>query len=217
MVSTVSFLEADRIAVAPGGRIYEQMERDLQLSHFVRSRLGQNGIFRADRTVQAVIARVMTKTAAGLLFYEFGRTVPLSDLSVLAIEHSKNANPSAVAEMYRRDDNGWEEVTPSGRMLERQALAFLGHISPYMPKWRTYIPEFFEYQFLRRSNGTMLTALLVHGSLIVFARLPLAFAGWSQAEGPSAEAKAATDIKHNSGVEEGLRYRERGGIEHDCN
>jgi hypothetical protein len=89
VVSTVSFLEADRIAVAPGGRIYEQMERDLQLSHFVRSRLGQNGIFRADRTVQAVIARVMTKTAAGLLFYEFGRTVPLSDLSVLAIEHSK--------------------------------------------------------------------------------------------------------------------------------
>lgn len=179
VVSTVSFMEADRIAVAPGGRIHEQTERDPQLRRFVRSRLGQDGIFRADHTVKAVIARVMTKTAAGLLFYEFGRTVPLSDLSVLAIEHTKNANPSALAEMYRRDDNGWEEVTPSGRVLERQALAFLGYTSPYMPKWRTYIPEFFEYQFLRRSNGTMLTAMLVHRSLTVLLDCP-----WPSQAGP---------------------------------
>lgn len=179
VISTVSFLESDRLSVAPGGRIYEQMGRNPKLGDFVSSRLGQDGMFQADLGVKSVIGRVMTKTAAGLLFYEFGRIVPLSDISVLAMEHARNANPSALAEMYRRDDNGWAEVTSSGRVLERQALSFLGYTSPHMPKWRAYIPEFFEYQFLRRSNDTMLTALLIHRALTVLLDCP-----WPSRAGP---------------------------------
>lgn len=152
VISTVSFLESDRLAVAPGGRIYEQMARNPKLGDFVSSRLGQDGIFQADLGVKSVIARVMTKTTAGLLFYEFGRIVPLSDISVLAMEHARNANPSALAEMYRRDDNGWAEVTPSGRMLERQALSFLGYTSPHMPKWRVDISA----HHRRRAGGRSL-------------------------------------------------------------
>jgi hypothetical protein len=155
------------------------MERDPSLSDFVSARLGADGVFRTDAAVMQVISRIATKTAAGLLFHEFGRVVPLADISLVAVDHFKNLRPSALAELHRRDDALWAEVTPSGRELERQVFAWDGQEPPHMPKWRIYVPEFFEYMFLRRSNNMLLTALKLHDALTVLLECP-----WPSRAGP---------------------------------
>lgn len=179
VICTVSFTAADRIAVAPGGWVHSALERDRALRDFVNARLGADGVFRPDRSVIETVSRVMAKTAAGLLFHEFGRLVPLRDIVVIDLEHAKNVHPSALAEMHRRDDGGWAEVTPSGRELERQVLALTGQEPRHMPKWRKYVPEFFEYMFLRRSNNMLLTAMKLHDALTVVVECP-----WPSRAGP---------------------------------
>jgi hypothetical protein len=179
VVCTVSFTHADRVAVAAGGWVRLAMERDSSLSDFVSTRLGADGVFRADAVIIEVILRIMTKTAVGLLFHEFGRIVPLAHISLVAVEHFKNVHPSALAELHRRDDATWAEVTPTGRELERQVLACYGHEPPHMPKWRKYVPECFEYMFLRRSNDMLLTAMKLHDALTVLLECP-----WPSRAGP---------------------------------
>lgn len=179
IVSTVSFMEADRVAVAPAGWIAIAMQRDAALREFVHSRLATDGVFHPDRTVIEVLSRIMTKTTAGLLFYEFGRMVPLSDIRVLAIEHVKNVNPMALIESHRRCDNAWAEVTPSGRELERQVFAVFGNEPPHITAWRKYVPEFFEYMFIRRSNNKLLTGIKLHETLTVLLECP-----WPSRAGP---------------------------------
>lgn len=179
VLCTVSFTAADRAATSPGGWIHEALERDRALREFVNVRLDANGVFHPDAEVIQVFSRVMTKTAAGLLFYEFGRTIPVSEISFITVGHTKNIHPSALAESCRRDDGGWAEVTKSGRELERQAIAFSGDEPPHMPDWRTYVPGYFEYLFLRRSSGTLLTAVKLHDALTVILDSP-----WPAAAGP---------------------------------
>jgi hypothetical protein len=180
VICTVSFTDADQIAVAPGGWVHLAMQRDSTLRDFVNTRLGADGVFHPDNKVREAIARVMKKTAAGLLFHEFGRIVPLSTIALIAIEHAKNVHPSALAEIHRREGAGWAEVTPSGRELERQVAALLGNEAPpHMPKWREYISGFFEFMFLRRSKGTMLTAMKIHDALTVLVESP-----WPARAGP---------------------------------
>jgi len=179
VVCTVSFTAADRLAVAPGGWIHSAMERDASLRDFISSRLGADGIFRPDQAVLDAISRTMTKTTAGLLFHEFGRVVPMDNIQIVSVQHTKNVHPSAFVEQHRRDDSCWAEVTPSGRELERQVLAEYGHEPPNMPNWRVYVPEFFEYMFIRRSNHKMLTALKIHDALTVLLECP-----WPAKAGP---------------------------------
>jgi hypothetical protein len=125
------------------------------------------------------VTRVMVKTAAGLLFYEFGRIAPLRDIALVAVEHARNVHPSALAESFRRADAGWAEVTSSGRELKRQALALYGYEPPHMPNRSEYVPEFFEYMFLRRSSSQLLTAIKLHDALTVLLECP-----WPSRAGP---------------------------------
>jgi len=62
IVCTVSFTDADRIAVAPGGWVHKAMERDSELHRFVRSRLDNDGFFHLDDPVLGAISRVIGKT-----------------------------------------------------------------------------------------------------------------------------------------------------------
>ncbi len=126
VLCTVSFSKADQVAVAPGGWVHSKMQKDSALRDFVGKRLGADGVFRPDAPVFETISRVMTKTAAGLLFHGFGRIVPLRKMTFIGVEHARNVQPSAFAETYRRDDAAWAEVTPSGRELERQVVALFG-------------------------------------------------------------------------------------------
>jgi len=48
-----------------------------------------------------------------------------------------------------------------------------------MPKWRIYVPDYFEYMFIRRSNNTLLTAMKLHNALTVIAECP-----WPNTAGP---------------------------------
>ncbi len=180
VVCTVSFTDADQLAVAPGGWIHSAMQRDRALQEFVQSRIDADGTFRPDKLVLDIIGRVATKTAAGLLFYEFGRVIPLSAIEVIAIEHTKNIHPSALAEVHRRVDAGWAEVTASGRELERQVTALLGVGEPrHMPKWHDYVPEYFAFMFLHRSNEKLLTAMKFHDALTIITECP-----WPTRAGP---------------------------------
>lgn len=180
VVCTVSFTNADRVAVAPGGWVYSKMQSDSGLRDFIGNRLDADGMFHPDTEVIESISRVMTKTAVGLLFFEFGRVVPLRDVRVLGIEHAKNIHPSAAAELWRLDHPGWAEVSPSGRQLERQVIAALaGGQPPHMPDWHHYVPEYFEYLFLRRPNRKMLTALKLHDALTAVLECP-----WPSRAGP---------------------------------
>ena len=179
VVCTVSFMRQDREAVANGGWVHSAVQSDAALGHFIGSRLGADGIFRADEAVYQVVSRIMTKTATGLLFYEFGRLVPPAKVEILAVEHAEDVNPLALVEQHRRDDGGWAEVTASCRELERQVLAAYGETPPNMPKWRVYVPDFFEYMFIRRSNNTLLTAMKLHNALTVLVESP-----WPTRAGP---------------------------------
>jgi hypothetical protein len=184
IVSTVSFAPHDREAVKEGGWVHSALQRDRALDSFISSRLGDDGIFRPDRAVLEVLARVMAKTATGLLFYEFGRQVPPGQVAVIAVEHTRNIHPLALVELYRRDGGGWPEVTPSGRELERQVLAAYGQVPPNMPAWREYVPGYFEYLFIRRANNTLLAAMNLHGALTVLAECP-----WPNRAGPRRKGK----------------------------
>lgn len=174
VVCTVSFTDADRRATAPGGWLHSAMKRDASLREFISTRLGSDGMFRPDQTVIATLSRIMTKTTVGLLFHEFGRLVPMDEVGVVAIEHAKNIKPAALTELHRRDDGLWAEVTPSGRELERQVLAVYGQDPPDMPDWRVYVPEYFEYMFIRRTNARLLTSLKLHDALTVISGVSLA-------------------------------------------
>jgi len=184
VISTVSFTNADRIAVADGGWVHSAMQRDGALRDFINARLGLDGIFRPDQVVRDAITRVASKTSAGLLFHEYGRLIPIHEIEVIAIEHAKNVRPSALTEFHRRDDAGWAEVTPSGRELERQASACINREPPHMPQWRVYVPEFFEYMFIRRSNDKLLTVMKLHDALSVLLQCP-----WPSKAGPRRRGK----------------------------
>jgi hypothetical protein len=86
------------------------------------------------------------------LFFEFGRLVHPNDLTVIAIEHTKNVHPTAAVELHRRNDSLWAEVTPSGRELERQVMAACGLKPRHMPPWKIYFPEFFEYGIMHLTS-----------------------------------------------------------------
>ncbi|MBL9085435.1 MAG: hypothetical protein JNK76_26760 [Planctomycetales bacterium] len=154
------------------------------MNEFITSRLDNNGIFHPDTEVMRVFRRIMEKTITGLLFHEFGRLVSTSEVDVIAIEHAENTHPLALVESHRRDDSGWAEVTPSGRELERQVLAVYGQAPRNMPKWRTYVPDYFEYMFIRRSNNMLLTAMKLHNALTVIAECP-----WPNRAGPRRKGK----------------------------
>jgi hypothetical protein len=184
VICTVSFTNEDRAAVAEGGWVHSAIRQDRQLGEFIRNRLGPDGVFHADNAVIETLSRVMKKTAAGLLFFEFGRLIHPSALNLVALEHVKNVHPMVLAELHRRDDSFWAEVTPSGRELERQVLATCGYLSPYMPKWRVYIPEVFEYMFLRRSNKKLLCGMKFHDAITVLLECP-----WPSEAGPRRTGK----------------------------
>ncbi len=179
IVCTVSFTRTDREAVAPGGWVHSAMQSDRALREFVSSRLGDDGIFRPDEVVCQTVSRVMAKTAAGLLFHEFGRLIPLKELHIIAMDHVKNVHPLALLEVHRRSDGGWAEVTPSVRELERQVLAVYGKEPPHMPEWRIYVREYFEYVFIRRTSNTLLTAMKLHNALTILMECP-----WPSRAGP---------------------------------
>jgi hypothetical protein len=186
VLCTVSFSEVDQIAVAPGGWVHEAMQRDSALRDFIGKRLGADGVFHPDTRVIEALSRVMTKTAAGLLFHEFGRIVPLRDIRFIKADHVKNVQPSAFVEIHRREDAGWAEVTRSGRELKRQAIALFGNKPPpYMRKWSEYVPVFFEYMFIRRSNNMLLAAMKLHDSLTVLLECP-----WPSRAGPRRKGRA---------------------------
>jgi hypothetical protein len=179
IVSIISFTAQDRVAVAPGGWVHSALRSDASLRDFVNSRLGADGIFRPDQLVRETISRIMAKTATGLLFHEFGRLVSPNQMSFVAVEHAHNIHPLALVEQQRRDDAGWAEVTASGRQLERQALALYGEVPHHMPAWRVYLPGYFDYMFIRRSNNKLLTAMKLHDALTVLAECP-----WPTRAGP---------------------------------
>ncbi len=179
IVCTVSFLLSDRDAVAPGGWVNTAMVSDRALHDFIAKRLGKDGIFYPDGTVAEIVSRILAKTATGLLFHEFGRVVPPNRLQLVAIDHTRNVEPLALVEQHRRHDGGWAEVTPSGRELDRQVRALHGQRPPHMPQWRIYIPEFFEYVFIRRSNNTLLTGIKLHDALTALLECP-----WPSRAGP---------------------------------
>jgi hypothetical protein len=184
IVSTVSFTPQDREAVRAGGWVHSALQTDRALNNFISSRLGADGIFRPDAQVLQLITRIMAKTLTGLLFHEFGRIVPTSEVEIIAVEHAENTQPLALIELHRRDHGGWAEVTPPGRELERQALAVCGHVPRNMPKWRVYVPYYFEYIFIRRSNYMLLTAMKLHNALTVLAECP-----WPNRAGPRRKGK----------------------------
>jgi hypothetical protein len=179
IVATVSFTAQDREAVSTGGWVHAALQADRALNDFIASRVGIDGVFRPDAMVLQMITRIMAKTTTGLLFHEFGRIVPTSKIEIVAVEHTENTHPLALIECHRRDHEGWADVTPSGRELERQALAICGAVPNNMPKWRVYVPDYFEYMFVRRSNNTLLTAMKLHNALTVLAECP-----WPNRAGP---------------------------------
>lgn len=179
VICTVSFTEADRKAIAKGGWIHSALQHDNKLRLFIEERLGLDGVFRVDAEVLNVFDRITKKTAVGLLFFEFGKIVKLSTLTVVTMDHAKNVPANALVESHRRTDHGFAEVTPSCRELERQVKAFMGLEPPHMPKWRVFIPEYFEYMFIMRSNRKLMCAMKIHDALTVLLECP-----WPSEAGP---------------------------------
>lgn len=179
IVCTVSFCKQDREAVAAGGWVHSALQRDSSLREFIFSRLDDSGIFHPDQLVHETMCRVMVKTATGLLFHEFGRLVPPDKIQFITIEHAKNVHPLSLVEQHRRTDADWPEVTPSARELERYVLAVYGEVPTNMREWQVYIPEYFEYMFIRRSNDKLLTAMKIHNALTAILECP-----WPTRAGP---------------------------------
>jgi hypothetical protein len=184
LICTVSFTKTDIEAVAVGGWVHAALEQDKALKGFINSRLRKDGVFMPGQEALEVLIRVAKKTATGLLFYEFGRIMRPDELEVIAIEHAKNVHPSALVESHRRDDAFFAEVTPSGRELERQVMALCGLEPRHMPRWKVHIPEFFEYMFIKRSNGKLLCAMKFHDALTVLLECP-----WPSEAGPRRAGK----------------------------
>ncbi len=133
IVSTVSFTQYDREAVGSGGWVYLAMNADQTLGDFIRRRMGRDGSFCPDDAVTHSMSRIMTKTATGLLFHEFGRVVPPGRINMIAVEHAKTINSLALVEQYRRDDWGWAEVTPSGANSKGRFALFTDKSHPTCP------------------------------------------------------------------------------------
>ena len=91
----------------------------------------------------------------------------------------KTILPSALVESFRREDNGFAEVTPSGRELERQVMALYGLEPKHTTKWRVFLPEYFEFMFIKRSNQKLICALKVHDALTILLECP-----WPSRSGP---------------------------------
>lgn len=179
IICAVSFYEWDKAAVSKGGWVYSAGIQDVTLRRFIDERIGTDGLFRMDNAVLTVFQRVLTKTAVGLLFYEFGRVIRRDRLKLIGLEHAHNVQPNAYVELHRREDTGWAEVTPSGRELERQVMAVCGITPRFMPAWKLYVQGFFEYMFIRRANAKLLCALKLHDALIGVIECP-----WPSMQGP---------------------------------
>ena len=184
VVATVSFGEYDRRATREGGWLDSAKKKDISLARFLDERLGADGIFKVDERVIQCLSRVLTKTAVGLIFFEFGLIVPKENICLVGLEHAKNILPDAFVEQFRRSDNAWAEVTPSGRELERQVMALAGLRPPHTSPWKTYIAGFFEYKLIRRSNQTLLCAMLLHDSVTALFESP-----WPSQAGPRRRGK----------------------------
>lgn len=184
IICTVSFTKGDREAIEPGGWLHAEFARDRSLKKFIDTRLGSDGVFRPDEEALNTLSRVIKKTAVGLLLHEFGLLVRPPDLQVVALDHSHNIHASALVESKRRTDSGWAEVTPSGRELERQVMATFGLPPRNSSPWKVYIPQFFEYTFLRGSNGTLLCGFKLHDALTAVLECP-----WPSAAGPRRRGK----------------------------
>lgn len=179
ILAAVSFAEEDRVAFGDGGEVFRAMEKDARLRELIHNRLSNDGFFQVDDEILQIVSRVMAKTAAGILFYEFGKVVPIQELRFVGVSHSSSIEPTAFIEQHRRNDALYEEVTPSCRQLERQVLAMMGHAPRNMPKWKDYVPGSFAYMFLRRSNQRILVAMNVHQCLTVLVEGP-----WPKSAGP---------------------------------
>ncbi len=179
LICTVSFTKTDIEATGAGGWVHAALEQDNALKGFINSRLREGGVFIPDQEAVDVLARVAQKTAAGLLFYEFGRIMRPHQLEVVAVEHAKNVHPSALVETYRRDDASFAEVTPSGRELERQVMALCGLEPRHMPRWNVHLQECFEHMLIQRSNGKLLCAMKFHEALTFLLECP-----WPSEAGP---------------------------------
>lgn len=184
VVHAVSFSKSDMDAMSSGGWVRSALDGDRTLNEFISSRIDGAGVFHPDQIVQDVFKRVMTKTTTGLLFHEFGQIVHPGSIVMLGVEHTQNCAPSAYIELHRQGDEGYAEVTPSGRALEHQVLAMYGYESPTMPEWRAYMKGFFEYVFVRRSNHRLLIGLKIHDALTVALESP-----WPGGAGPRRKGK----------------------------
>lgn len=184
IIATVSFTDYDRHATAVGGWLYSAKEHDHTLARFIDERIGTDGVFQVDETVLEVLVRVFTKTAIGLIFFEFGRIVPGDRLRLLGLEHTRNILPDALVEQFRRADGGWPEVTPSGRELERYVMALEGLSPRHITRWKRYLPEFFEFKFIKRSDHSLLCAMNFHDALTALFECP-----WPSDAGPRRRGK----------------------------
>lgn len=184
LICTVSFTKADIEAVGVGGWVHAALMRDKALYEFIHSRLRKDGVFMPDQEAIDVLIRVAKKTATGLLFYEFGKVIGPDQLEFIAIEHSKNVDPSALVELHRRDGKGFAEVTPTGRELERQVMAMYGMEPRHMPRWGVHVKEFFEHMFIKRSNSKLLCAMKFHDALAILIECP-----WPSEAGPRRKGK----------------------------
>jgi hypothetical protein len=148
-------------------------------------------MFRVDNEAAEIFSRAMTKTAVGLLFYEFGQVLRRDGLKIIGLEHTHNLQPDAFVELHRRIEPGWAEVTPSCRELERQVMALYGIRARNMPPWKIHVPGFFEYMLIRRTNAKLLCAMKIHDALTV-----LLEARWPSQKGPLRKQKLR---RHNTG------------------
>src|SRR5450631_412469 len=65
IICTLSFTQTDRVAVAPGGWMYSNMQRDSSLKEFINCRLSKNGRYQLDEVVIETLSCVMAKTEMG--------------------------------------------------------------------------------------------------------------------------------------------------------
>lgn len=179
IITTVSFTAADRVATAPGGWLHSAKSGDRALARFIEDRIGADARFMPDDEAMRVLSRILIKTVVGLVFFEYGRIIPRGQLEVVGIEHSRNTIPDAFLEANRHVGVGWAEVTPSGRELERQVLAAFGLPPKVATTWTEYVPEFFAYIFIKRSDQTLLCGVRLHDALTALVRCP-----WPAAAGP---------------------------------
>jgi hypothetical protein len=107
----------------------------LAIKNAVRGTSGSAAVIRiAPSASRTTPCATLSMSLPHGFFHDFGRIVPLRSIVLVGVEHAGNVHPSAVAENLLREDWAWAEVTPSGRQLERQAVALSGGEPPHMPK-----------------------------------------------------------------------------------